>query len=83
MKGWGKVSTQYVHDQWVCIYFMLKKSVPLHEHVAKKSCDLSSLNVENAVPMLHACIEALNIVPADQALPILQCMRIVVPKVSK
>ncbi|XP_032881793.1 probable methyltransferase TARBP1 isoform X1 [Amblyraja radiata] len=83
VKGWGKVSTQYVHDQWVCIYFMLKKSVPLHEHVAKKSCDHSSLNVENAVPMLHACIEALNIVPADQVLPILQCMRIVVPKLYR
>ncbi|XP_051869146.1 probable methyltransferase TARBP1 isoform X2 [Pristis pectinata] len=82
-QGWGKVSTQYVHDQWVCIYFILNKSVPLPESAAKKSCELSSLSVENAAPTLHACIEALNIVPADQVLPILQCMKILVPKLYR
>ncbi|XP_072122080.1 probable methyltransferase TARBP1 isoform X1 [Mobula birostris] len=82
-QGWGKISAQYVHDQWVCIYFTLNKSLPLPESAAKKSGEVSSHSVENATLTLHACTEALNIVPADQVLPVLQCMKILVPKLSR
>ncbi|XP_048457329.1 probable methyltransferase TARBP1 [Rhincodon typus] len=79
-EGWGKVSTQYIHDQWVCIHFILNKLEQPSETVANKSCVLSLTAVENPALILHACVEALNIVRSDQVLPILQCMKILVPK---
>ncbi|XP_067844711.1 probable methyltransferase TARBP1 isoform X2 [Heptranchias perlo] len=85
-QGWGKVSTQYVHDQWVCIYFTLRKFeqlMPSPESTANKSCELLLPAVENPALALHACIEALNIVPSDQVLPIMQCMKILVPKLYR
>ncbi|XP_069786930.1 probable methyltransferase TARBP1 isoform X2 [Narcine bancroftii] len=82
-QGWGKISTQYVHDQWICIYFILNKSVPLSESATNESCEVSSLIAENTIPTLHACIEALNIVPAEQVLPILQCMKILVSQLYR
>ncbi|XP_067901541.1 probable methyltransferase TARBP1 isoform X2 [Heterodontus francisci] len=81
-RGWGKVSTQYVHDQWDCIYFILNKSEQSSESIANKSCEPSLPVVENSALILQACIEALNIVPSDQVLPILQCMKILIPKIT-
>ncbi|XP_078413543.1 tRNA (guanosine(18)-2'-O)-methyltransferase TARBP1 isoform X1 [Cetorhinus maximus] len=82
-QGWGKISTQYVHDQWACIYFIWNKFEQSSESVANKSCELSLPVVENPALILHACIEAVNIVPSDQVLPILQCMKILIPKLYR
>ncbi|XP_038671600.1 probable methyltransferase TARBP1 isoform X2 [Scyliorhinus canicula] len=82
-QGWGKISAQYVHDQWACIYFILNKFEQSSESAAFKSCELSLPVVENPALILGACIEALNIVPSDRVLPILQCMKILVPKLYR
>ncbi|XP_072436500.1 probable methyltransferase TARBP1 isoform X1 [Chiloscyllium punctatum] len=79
-EGWGKVSTQYIHDHWTCIYFILNKLEQPSETVANKS---SLPAVKNPALILHACVEALNIVRSDQVLPILQCMKILVPKLYR
>uniref|UniRef100_UPI00398EE39E probable methyltransferase TARBP1 isoform X2 n=1 Tax=Pristiophorus japonicus TaxID=55135 RepID=UPI00398EE39E len=82
-QGWGKISTQYVHDQWACIYFTLNKFEQSPESPASKSSELSLPVVENPALTLHACIEALNIVPSDQVLPVMQCMKILIPKLYR
>ncbi|GCB68596.1 hypothetical protein scyTo_0005329 [Scyliorhinus torazame] len=82
-QGWGKISAQYVHDQWACIYFILNKFEQSSENAACKTCELSLTVVENPALILGACIEALNIVPSDRVLPILQCMKILIPKLYR
>ncbi|XP_078085623.1 tRNA (guanosine(18)-2'-O)-methyltransferase TARBP1 isoform X2 [Mustelus asterias] len=81
-QGWGRISAQYVHDQWACTYFVLNKFEQSSESAANKRCELSLPVVGNPA-LLGACIEALNIVPSDQVLPVLQCMKILVPKLYR
>uniref|UniRef100_A0A4W3K2G7 tRNA (guanosine(18)-2'-O)-methyltransferase TARBP1 n=1 Tax=Callorhinchus milii TaxID=7868 RepID=A0A4W3K2G7_CALMI len=80
IQGWGKIAAQFVCNQWICIHFAFNKCDQFITS-SDKNLDLSLPVVENPALTLQACTEALSIVPSDQVLPILQCMRILIPKV--
>lgn len=71
-QGWGKIVAQYIHDQWVCLSFLLRK------------CDTLTPASEGEVPVavrtLQSAREALTVLPSEQVLPVLHCMKILVPK---
>lgn len=70
-QGWGKVVAQYVHDQWACLAFLLEK------HLAP-----ASDAARNPGSTLRSALDALSVLPAQQASPVLRCMKTLVPQVS-
>lgn len=70
-QGWGKVVAQYVHDQWACLAFLLEK------HRAP-----ASDTAWNPGSTLRSALDALGVLPAQQASPVLRCMKTLVPQVS-
>lgn len=71
-QGWGKIVAQYIHDQWVCLSFLLRKCDTL--------TPASGGEVPVAVRTLQSALEALTVLPSEQVLPVLHCMKILVPK---
>lgn len=70
-QGWGKVVAQYVHDQWACLAFLLEK----HRAPASDAA-------WNPGSTLRSALDALGVLPAQQASPVLRCMKTLVPQVS-
>lgn len=70
-QGWGKVVAQYVHDQWACLAFLLEK----HRAPALDAA-------RNPGSTLRSALDALGVLPAQQASPVLRCMKTLVPQVS-
>lgn len=70
-QGWGKVVAQYVHDQWACLAFLLEK----HRAPASDAA-------RNPGSTLRSALDALSVLPAQQASPVLRCMKTLVPQVS-
>lgn len=70
-QGWGKVVAQYVHDQWACLAFLLEK----HRAPASDAA-------RNPGSTLRSALDALGVLPAQQASPVLRCMKTLVPQVS-
>ncbi|XP_043367321.1 probable methyltransferase TARBP1 isoform X4 [Dermochelys coriacea] len=79
-QGWGKIVASYVHDQWVCLHFILNKYhkfIPLSND---ETLELSLLAVQRPIRTLQSALEALTLLPSDQVLPVFQCMKVLVPK---
>uniref|UniRef100_A0A8C3SIJ8 tRNA (guanosine(18)-2'-O)-methyltransferase TARBP1 n=1 Tax=Chelydra serpentina TaxID=8475 RepID=A0A8C3SIJ8_CHESE len=79
-QGWGKIVASYVHDQWVCLHFILNKYhkfIPLSND---ESLELSLLAVQRPIRTLQSALEALTLLPSDQVLPVFHCMKVLVPK---
>ncbi|KAM9155886.1 putative methyltransferase TARBP1 isoform 2-T2 [Pangshura tecta] len=79
-QGWGKIVASYIHDQWVCLHFILNKYhkfIPLSND---ETLELSWLAVESPVRTLQSALEALTLLPSDQVLPVFHCMKVLVPK---
>ncbi|XP_002717373.2 probable methyltransferase TARBP1 isoform X1 [Oryctolagus cuniculus] len=79
-QGWGKIVAQYIHDQWVCLSFLLKKYHTLIPATENEIPDPLLPAVQMPVRTLQSALEALTILPSDQVLPVFQCMKILVPK---
>ncbi|RXM34959.1 putative methyltransferase TARBP1 [Acipenser ruthenus] len=85
LQGWGRVAAQCVHDQWACLHFVLNKFAKL----LPSSSDIQANgDLQNSMPAvscpsmtLQCAVEALAILPSDQVLPVLSCMKILVPKI--
>ncbi|XP_032167718.1 probable methyltransferase TARBP1 isoform X5 [Mustela erminea] len=79
-QGWGKVVAQYIHDQWVCLSFLLRK---YHTLIPSSEGDVPD-PVLPAVQMpartLQSALGALTVLPSDQVLPVFHCMKVLVPK---
>ncbi|XP_067391938.1 probable methyltransferase TARBP1 isoform X2 [Emydura macquarii macquarii] len=79
-QGWGKIVARYVHDQWVCLQFILHKYhrfIPLSDD---ETLELSLLAVQRPIRTLQSALEALTLLPSDQVLPVFHCMKVLVPK---
>nr|KAF6400065.1 TAR (HIV-1) RNA binding protein 1 [Molossus molossus] len=79
-QGWGKVAAQYIHDQWVCLSFLLKKH---HTLVPASEGELPEPRlpaVQRPARTLQAAVAALAVLPSVSVLPVLRCMRLLVPK---
>lgn len=86
LQGWGRVAAQCVHDQWACLHFVLNKFAKL---LPSSSDSQANGDLQNSMPAvscpsmtLQCAVEALAILPSDQVLPVLSCMKILVPKVG-
>ncbi|NWW94794.1 TARB1 methyltransferase, partial [Rhynochetos jubatus] len=77
-QGWGKIVARYVHDQWVCLRFILNSFPPLAQEYEETSEMLST--AERSRKTLESALEALTILPSDQVLPVFDCMKVLVPK---
>ncbi|XP_029449737.1 probable methyltransferase TARBP1 [Rhinatrema bivittatum] len=78
--GWGKIVARYIHDQWVCLHFILHKYRSLIPASDDEAQEISLHVVQKPVTTLQSALEALTILPSDQVLPVLRCMKILVPK---
>uniref|UniRef100_A0A8D2A6V5 tRNA (guanosine(18)-2'-O)-methyltransferase TARBP1 n=1 Tax=Sus scrofa TaxID=9823 RepID=A0A8D2A6V5_PIG len=79
-QGWGKIVAQYIHDQWVCLSFLLKKYHTLIPTSEGEILEPVLPAVQMPVRTLQSALEALTILPSDQVLPVFHCMKILVPK---
>ncbi|XP_068403696.1 probable methyltransferase TARBP1 [Eschrichtius robustus] len=79
-QGWGKIVAQYIHDQWVCLSFLLKKYHTLIPASEDEILEPILPAVQMPVRTLQSALEALTILPSDQVLPVFHCMKILVPK---
>ncbi|XP_058910588.1 probable methyltransferase TARBP1 isoform X1 [Kogia breviceps] len=79
-QGWGKIVAQYIHDQWVCLSFLLKKYHTLIPASEGEILEPILPAVQMPVRTLQSALDALTILPRDQVLPVFQCMKILVPK---
>ncbi|XP_058552169.1 probable methyltransferase TARBP1 isoform X4 [Neofelis nebulosa] len=79
-QGWGKIVAQYIHDQWVCLSFLLKKYHTLIPTSEGEVLEPILPAVQMPVRTLQAALEALTVLPSDQVLPVFHCMKILVPK---
>nr|XP_003473550.1 probable methyltransferase TARBP1 isoform X2 [Cavia porcellus] len=78
-QGWGRVVAQYVHDQWVCLSFLLEKY-----HTLVPAADAVPDPVLPAIQMpaqtLRSALDTLSILPSEKVLPVFCCMKVLVPK---
>nr|XP_019602541.1 PREDICTED: probable methyltransferase TARBP1 isoform X2 [Rhinolophus sinicus] len=79
-QGWGKIVAQYIHDQWVCLSFLLKKYHALIPASEGEHLELILPAVQMPGRTLQSALDALTILPSDQVLPVFCCMKILVPK---
>ncbi|NXX92110.1 TARB1 methyltransferase, partial [Centropus bengalensis] len=78
-QGWGKIVACYVHDQWICLRFVLNSS-PLLAQEHEETSERSLPPAERSRKILESALEALTILPSDQVLPVFNCMKVLVPK---
>ncbi|NXC77035.1 TARB1 methyltransferase, partial [Anhinga anhinga] len=78
-QGWGKIVARYVHDQWICLRFILN-SFPTLAQEYEETSEMSLSTVERSRKILESALEALTILPSDQVLPVFDCMKVLVPK---
>ncbi|XP_069854217.1 probable methyltransferase TARBP1 isoform X1 [Dipodomys merriami] len=79
-QGWGKIVAQFIHDQWVCLSFLLKNH---HTLIPASECDVPEPSlpaVQMPAGTLRAALDALAVLPADQVLPVFSCMKMLVPR---
>ncbi|MEE6475249.1 hypothetical protein FKM82_010669 [Ascaphus truei] len=82
-QGWGKIVARYLHDQWVCLHFVLHKyqdNIPTSD---TENLESSRLVFQRPGEMLQSALDTLSIIPADQALPVFRCMKLLVPKILR
>ncbi|NWX37370.1 TARB1 methyltransferase, partial [Notiomystis cincta] len=78
-QGWGKIVARYVHDQWICLRFVLN-SFPTLAQGYEETSAMSLSTAERSKEILQSALEALSILPSDQVLPVFDCMKVLVPK---
>ncbi|CAK7304472.1 Probable methyltransferase TARBP1 [Vulpes lagopus] len=79
-QGWGKIVAQYIHDQWICLSFLLRKYHTLIPASEGEVLEPILPAIQMPVRTLQAALEALTVLPSDQVLPVFRCMKILVPK---
>lgn len=80
-QGWGKIVAQYIHDQWVCLSFLLRK---YHTLIPVSEGDVPEPvlpAIQRPVRTLQSALGALTVLPSDRVLPVFHCMKVLVPKV--
>lgn len=80
-QGWGKVVAQYIHDQWVCLSFMLNKYHALIPAAEGELLDPTLPAIQRPGRTLRSALDALSVLPAQHVSPVLRCMKTLVPKV--
>uniref|UniRef100_A0A8D2JJ93 tRNA (guanosine(18)-2'-O)-methyltransferase TARBP1 n=1 Tax=Sciurus vulgaris TaxID=55149 RepID=A0A8D2JJ93_SCIVU len=78
--GWGRIVAQYVHDQWVCLSFLLRRCHPLVPATEGDQLEPAPPTVWTPALILRAALDALSILPSDQVSPVFCCMKILVPQ---
>uniref|UniRef100_A0A7M4FFR7 TAR (HIV-1) RNA binding protein 1 n=1 Tax=Crocodylus porosus TaxID=8502 RepID=A0A7M4FFR7_CROPO len=79
-QGWGKIVACYIHDQWVCLHFLLKK---YQNHIPRSEDETLELDlpaVQRPRRTFQSALEALTVLPSEQVLPVFHCMKILIPK---
>ncbi|KAM4828745.1 putative methyltransferase TARBP1 isoform 2-T2 [Thomomys bottae] len=71
-QGWGRVVAQFIHDQWVCLSYLLKS----HQALVPGT----ESGVLEPAEMMRAALDALAVLPADGVLPVFRCMKMLVPR---
>uniref|UniRef100_A0A8C5ZPN0 tRNA (guanosine(18)-2'-O)-methyltransferase TARBP1 n=1 Tax=Marmota marmota marmota TaxID=9994 RepID=A0A8C5ZPN0_MARMA len=79
-QGWGKIVAQYVHDQWVCLSFLLRRCHPLEPAAEEDKLEPSLPSVRTPAQTLCAALDALSILPSDRVSPVFCCMKALVPQ---
>ncbi|KAM8814473.1 putative methyltransferase TARBP1 isoform 2-T2 [Rhynchonycteris naso] len=79
-QGWGKIAAQYIHDQWVCLSFLLKKYRSLIPASEGDLLESTLPAVQRPVRTLQSALGALTVLPAEHVLPVFHCMKLLVPK---
>lgn len=82
-QGWGRIVAQYVHDQWVCLSFLLRRCHPLVPATEGDELEPSLPSGRTPEQTLRAALDALSILPSDQVCPVFRCMKTLVPQVSE
>ncbi|XP_066473038.1 probable methyltransferase TARBP1 isoform X2 [Tiliqua scincoides] len=75
-QGWGKIAARYIHDQWVCLHFILNN----YQNLSKDKNLQQFLPHQKSAEILQFALEAITILPSDHALPVFHCMKILVSK---
>ncbi|XP_054018241.1 probable methyltransferase TARBP1 [Dryobates pubescens] len=78
-QGWGRIVARYVHDQWMCLSFILN-SFPTLAQDHEGTSEVSVSTAERSRKILQSALKALSILPSDQVLPVFTCMKVLVPK---
>ncbi|KAJ6664680.1 hypothetical protein lerEdw1_006253 [Lerista edwardsae] len=73
-QGWGKIVARYIHDQWVCLRFILND----YQNVFKDKNLQQILSDQKCAEILQFALEAITILPSDHVLPVFHCMKILV-----
>ncbi|XP_077879195.1 tRNA (guanosine(18)-2'-O)-methyltransferase TARBP1 isoform X1 [Ictidomys tridecemlineatus] len=79
-QGWGKIVAQYVHDQWVCLSFLLRRCHPLEPAAEGDKLEPSLPSVRTPTQILCAALDALSLLPSDRVSPVFCCMKTLVPQ---
>uniref|UniRef100_A0A8C5KY37 tRNA (guanosine(18)-2'-O)-methyltransferase TARBP1 n=1 Tax=Jaculus jaculus TaxID=51337 RepID=A0A8C5KY37_JACJA len=79
-QGWGKIVAGYIHDQWVCLSFLLRtyhNLIPATESDLPE-CFLPALQMP--AQTLRSALDALGLLPSACVSPVFRCMEVLVPK---
>ncbi|XP_055228792.2 probable methyltransferase TARBP1 isoform X5 [Gorilla gorilla gorilla] len=79
-QGWGKIVAQYIHDQWVCLSFLLKKYHTLIPTTGSEILEPFLPAVQMPIRTLQSALEALTVLSSEQVLPVFHCLKVLVPK---
>ncbi|XP_070257404.1 LOW QUALITY PROTEIN: probable methyltransferase TARBP1 [Myotis yumanensis] len=78
--GWGRIAAQYIHDQWACLAFLLKKHPALPPTSEGALLDPVLPALQTPARTLQAALAALTVLPSDRVLPVFRCMKLLVPQ---
>ncbi|XP_021122057.1 probable methyltransferase TARBP1 isoform X3 [Heterocephalus glaber] len=79
-QGWGRVVAQYIHDQWVCLSFLLEKYHTLVPATDGTIPEPLLPAIQMPAQTLRSALDTLSILPSEQVLPVFRCMKVLVPK---
>ncbi|KFO34242.1 Putative methyltransferase TARBP1 [Fukomys damarensis] len=79
-QGWGRVVAQYIHDQWVCLSFLLEKYHTLVPATDGNIPEPLLPAIQMPAQTLRSALDTLSILPSEQVLPVFRCMKVLVPK---
>ncbi|KAL1785122.1 putative methyltransferase TARBP1 [Sigmodon hispidus] len=77
---WGRVVSQYLHDQWVCLSFLLRKHYLLIPATESDMLEHFLPAVEMPVQTLRSALDVLTVLPVGCILPVFRCLEVLVPK---
>lgn len=74
---------QYLHDQWVCLCWLLRKHRLLIPATESDTLECRLPAVQMPVQTLRSALDVLTVLPAGRILPVFCCMEMLVPKVRR